>query len=147
MNRGLLVFAVLLIIIGAAFNVIQALIIGLFLLFPAVLTTPRPRTQRIPSSQAPSTRRIAPRPPPVIEPPVMQAPPDLAVPMVAAASQVRQQPTFSPALFPNPIFPTLSKLPAATGVPSKESNERPTEQRDELLEFGALIALLRLAFG
>lgn len=147
MNRGLLVFAVILIVIGAAFNVIQALIIGLFLLFPAILTTPRPRTRRIPSSQAPPTRRIAPRPPPIIERPVVQAPPDLAMSVVAAASQVRQQPTFSPALFPNPMFPTLSRLPAAAGIPSKDTNERPTEQREELLEFGALIALLRLALG
>jgi hypothetical protein len=146
MNRGLLAFAVFLIVIGASFNVIQALIIGLFLLFPAVLTTPKPRSQRIPSSQVPSPRRIAPRPPPVIEKPVVEAPPDVALPMVTAASQVRQQPTFSPALFPNPIFPTLSKIPLSTVAP-REAEKQPTEQREELLEFGALIALLRLAFG
>jgi hypothetical protein len=144
MNRGLLIFAILLILTGAFLNEYFISIFGFFLLFPAILSSRRPRQSRPPVSKEPQSRRVIPKPPPVYEP---QPPVQTPVLTPPPPAQVKQpQPTYSAALFPNVMFPSLS-----TALPSiqrpKESAEQSSTQRDELLEVGALLTLLRLVLG
>jgi len=56
------------------------------------------------------------------------------------------QPSFSAPLFPTSIFPSLS-LQVPTGHALKEAKSEPPIPRDEVLELGALLALVKLVFG
>jgi hypothetical protein len=67
-----------------------------------------------------------------------------------AVSSSEQQPTFyAPALFPTPMFPSLFGMTTAQAptTPMKESEHKKPQEQDELIEVGALLALLKLAFG
>jgi hypothetical protein len=66
-------------------------------------------------------------------------------------SPVPSQPSFSAPLFPTSIFP-ISVVPSASQqIPSaqavKEARSEAPSSRDEVLELGALLALIKLAFG
>jgi hypothetical protein len=54
--------------------------------------------------------------------------------------------SYSPSLFPTPMFPSFSQPLPGTTQP-KESQEHPPNERDELVEVGAIVALLKVAFG
>jgi hypothetical protein len=53
---------------------------------------------------------------------------------------------YSPPLFPTSMFPSLS-MPTAYRPQAPEHKEGRASETDELLEFGLLIAVLRLALG
>jgi len=54
----------------------------------------------------------------------------------------------SSALFPSAMFPTLSlAIPTTPGAPVGETAPNQPEPRDELLELGALLVLLRVLSG
>jgi len=57
-----------------------------------------------------------------------------------------QTPTYAQALFPLPMFPPMSYGTYAAPTP-REPREKKPEDRDELVEVGAIVALLKLAFG
>jgi hypothetical protein len=156
MNRSLLVFSIILILLGIGFDYLISLF-GLFLLFPALLSSPRPRPQGTPTGSG----QQAPRPGPAMDTTpamdtVLETAPawgavstPVAPVAVAPASTLPpppSQPSFSAPLFPTSIFPTLSQqMPAAQAL--KEPRSEPPASRDEVLELGGLLALVKLIFG
>jgi len=167
MNRGLLVFSVLLILLGLSLNAYIISILGFFLLFPALLSTPRPRPPGVPTGsgqQAPepapvmesaSVAETAPEPAPIMETTSERAPGwgTLSTPVaprtVAPTSMPPlppSQPSFSAPLFPTNIFPSTSQqMPTAQVL--KEARSESPAPRDEVLELGALLTLMKLIFG
>lgn|GEM_PF-606764 len=161
MNRSLLVFSILLILLGLSFSVYIISILGFFLLFPALLSSPRPRPQGAPTGsgqQAPEPAPVmetAPEPAPVMETISEHAPVwgTLSTPTasrtVAPTSMPPlppSQPLFSAPLFPTSIFPSASQqMPTAQAL--KETKSEAPAPRDEVLELGALLALMKLIFG
>ena len=144
MNRGLLAFAIFLIVVGGLFGLIAVAFFGVILLIPALVTTPRryPRTPA-PTTTAPPTRIT---PPPRAAQAVSTKPSTPS--STPSAPVVTSQPTatvsFSAPLFPHAIFPTLG-LPVAGASPSEA--QPPPSQRDELLEIGAIYLALRILQG
>jgi len=142
MNRGLLIFALLLVFLGIGFGLYLLSFFGLLLLIPALLSTPRPSSPPAPTQAKQETRRIA---PPAAKQP--ETAPQTASQMAMAATPFPvQQQSYSPPLFPTPMFPSLSQTaiqPQPRGVPA---SEKPATQ-DELLEAGAILLLLRLISG
>jgi hypothetical protein len=56
------------------------------------------------------------------------------------------QPSFSAPLFPTSIFPSaLQQIPSAQAL--KETKREAPASRDEVIELGILLALMKLAFG
>jgi len=161
MNRSLLVFSILLIVLGLGFGEYIISILGFFLLFPALLSSPRPRPPGAPTGpgqQAPEPAPVmekAPEPAPVMETISERAPVwgTLSTPVaprtVAPASMSPlppSQPIFSAPLFPTSIFPSASQqMPTAQAL--KETRSESPASRDEVLELGALLALMKLVFG
>jgi hypothetical protein len=146
MNRGLLGFSILLIFIGFVSGYYAISLLGIFLFFPAILTTPRSKTQRAPVSTSQPPRRIAPREVPPV-PQFTPAQPEAAKPAPPTPLPASQpQANYSPSLFPNPMFPSFSQ-PLTGQQPPAEKKDQPQGSRDELLEAGALLTLLKLALG
>ena len=151
LNRDLFGFAILLVLLGIGFGIYTISFIGLLLMIPAFLARSRRKTAgpSVPAKQLPP-RRISP-------PPVRQAEPWVSTqkqtvvaptPTYApshAPSATTQTPTFEVPIFPNSMFPSLS--PALATVPSQESTGPKPTQQDELLQIGAVLALLRFALG
>jgi hypothetical protein len=52
--------------------------------------------------------------------------------------------SYSSPLFPNPILPTLNPLPASQQVAPKTEAQ---PQKDEVFEFGLIVALLKFIGG
>ncbi|MDG7008905.1 MAG: hypothetical protein JRN06_11855 [Nitrososphaerota archaeon] len=146
MNRNLLLFAIFLIVLGAGFNFYPLSLFGLIMLIPALMapSRPVPRPTGAPTRQ--EVRRIA--PPPRPEPTPVQPKP-AAVPQASVMMSPTQQPSpytsYSPALFPSAIFPSLS--PSVAAPPQSTVAAQKPAERDELLETGAVLALVRLIFG
>jgi len=143
-NRGLLVLSVLLIILGIGSGLYFASLFGFILLFPAILPG-RPRSNPIPVKTQPIPRRIAP-PPQMLK--VSSTPPSAPTPAYAPSTPLQLQTgaaTFAPPLFPTNIFPTLSLSPPT--AEAKTSAPEQKNDRDDLLEFGAILAIIRLALG
>ena len=149
MNRNLAIFSLLLILVGLAFGLYLIAFFGFLLIIPAFLVPQNPpgRPPRAPPPPAP--RRITPpaetKPEPVAAPPSQE----MAMPSPSYSSSSTMQQTYSPALFPSPMLPSLSQVPGlASAQPPKEASAMKQEgSRDELVEMGAILALLKLAFG
>jgi hypothetical protein len=144
MNRDLFGFAILLILVGIGFGIYLISFVGLLLMIPAFLARPRQKTGGSPSQQ---TRRISPPPVRQAEPWVSTAQPKAATPAPAPApaDAPATTPTYGVPLFPTSMFPSLTMTPAPQA--SQEATAEKPTQRDELLEIGAILALLRFAFG
>jgi hypothetical protein len=54
--------------------------------------------------------------------------------------------SYSGALFPSPILPALSQI-TPVPRPTKEKEQQSQGERDELVEVGAMLALLKLILG
>jgi hypothetical protein len=54
--------------------------------------------------------------------------------------------SYTPALFPAPLLPSLSTM-GSMQQPAKMAQEPEREGRDELVEVGAMLAILKLVFG
>jgi len=54
--------------------------------------------------------------------------------------------SYTPALFPSPLLPSLSVM-GSTPPPAKAPQEVKREGQDEVVEIGAMLALLKLVFG
>jgi len=172
MNRNLLIFSIIMILAGLTISP-YILLIGLFLLFPALLVPSNPPPQRPPPSQGQQpVRRHAPQPAPTYEPssaPALQTAqaPQQMVPAAPIPTTQISGMSYSPPLFPTSMFPSssqstpMSMFPSTTLFSSTGQLQRETpgpqaargahaesrEPKDELLELGALLALLKLAFG
>jgi hypothetical protein len=151
MNRNLFGFGLLIILVGIGSGFYLLSLIGLVIMIPALLapskipTRPSPGTRQSPGTVRRETRRII--PPPVTrqpEPTPSQPQHQLAIPTTAAPQM--STPTFSQPLFPNSIFPSLS-LVSGPVHPQGSSTPVKSSERDEVLEIGAILAFLRIAFG
>ncbi|HEV2139424.1 MAG TPA: hypothetical protein VGR53_11365 [Nitrososphaerales archaeon] len=145
MNRDLFGFAILLVLLGIGFGIYLISFFGLLLMIPAFLARPRQKTGTpLPVRQ--QARRISP-------PPVRQAEPWVSATQSKAAAPApapepattTPTPTFGVPIFPTSMFPPLS----ITSAPPTLNEAPPVKstQEDELLEIGAILALLRFAFG
>ena len=142
MNKNLVIFGAFLIVLGAGFGYYLISLFGLLILIPALMAPSRP-VSRLPTSAKEEPRRIAPKPQPMpaqVQPPASQ--PAVAVPISEPSPYV----SYSLALFPNSMFPSLSLSATAQPQPASEAPAKAAE-RDELIETGALLALLRLFVG
>jgi hypothetical protein len=161
LNKSLLAFAIVLIVGGVIIGISLLILLGVFLLIPGLLTTPK--TQ----SKIPVSKKEPPPPPRRISPP--SAPQAPAAPAAPAPEYLQSSPAqppatapmtsydfskvsasstqgFTPALFPAAIFPPMSGQ-TNYRTPQVEPRERQQNQNDELLELGLLIAVLRLTSG
>lgn len=155
MNRSLLVFSILLILVGISLGAFIVAALGFFLLLPALFSTPRPRPQGTPTGSGQQAPEPAPGRAPVIETspepaPFMESVTRPVAPRTFAPASMAplppSQPSFSAPLFPTSIFPSTSQqLP--TGQALKEARSEAPDSRDEVLELGALLALMKLVFG
>ncbi|MBI3859757.1 MAG: hypothetical protein HY296_05940 [Thaumarchaeota archaeon] len=147
-NRPLVALSIFLIISGALFGGYAVSAIGLILFMVAVASGSRiPRTTVPSGSTTLPPGRVA--PPQRIIPKVetsFLAPPPASSPSAPSPAPFQKEDTYTGALFPTSIFPALSPMQSpSTRLPP----ERPGQagERDQLLEFGAIIAFLKLAFG
>ena len=143
LNRSLLVFAILLVLLGFGSNFYLLSLFGVLLLIPAFLSSSRPpKMGRTPVSTKQETRRIAP-------PPIQHyeaAAPSVSPRAVNEIPSTTPSSTFAPALFPTSMFPFLSQT-VYRPEPTRETAEEKVNQRDDVLEIGTILALLRLALG
>ena len=140
MNLGLLFFAVLLIIAGAATGSLFVSLFGVILVVAAAL--PARRGTRIPQRQ-PSPTRPSPQarvtPPPVK---MARAPEPQVPPPPQPRSTETSQTSATAAVFPSTLFPaqTLSPPLKYEATPEARKGEPP----DEFLTLVALLGLLRI---
>lgn len=142
MNRNLFAFAFLLILLGLGFNFYLLAFFGLLMLIPAFLSSTRPRMRPTPTSVKQEPRRIT---PPLVRQPevaLSQTQPKSTV----VAPSAEQPVTYSPSLFPTSMFPAHTQL-GTSPQPIRETGAVKPAERDELLEVGTMLILLRLALG
>ncbi|MDG7008306.1 MAG: hypothetical protein JRN06_08685 [Nitrososphaerota archaeon] len=145
MNKNLAYFSIFLILIGIGFGIYLVLFLGVLLLIPALLSSARFPT-RSPPTPSQSPRRITPTAPaqptvPSSEQQPMATPAMYGTPMYSPT----QYQGYSGSLFPGTMFPSLSQVgppPTATSQPPPSGQER-----DGLLEIGAILAVLKLLSG
>jgi len=65
---------------------------------------------------------------------------------MAAVQPAMQAQSYTPALFPSPMFPSLAGM-GSTPPAAKEAPTPKPDGRDELVEVGTMLALLKLVFG
>ncbi|MDG6898575.1 MAG: hypothetical protein JRN24_02440 [Nitrososphaerota archaeon] len=140
MNKNLVIFGAFLIVLGAGVGYYLISLFGLLILIPAVIAPSRP-VSRLPTSAKEEPKRIAPKPQPM--PTQVRSPPPT---MVESQTPPGAYVSYSPALFPNSMFPSLSLSAAAEPQPASAATAK-TAERDELIETGAMLALLRLLVG
>jgi hypothetical protein len=143
LNRNLVVFSFFLVLLGVAFNFYLLSFFGLLLMIPAFLSPPRTAPRKAPVPPRPEFRRITPLPP---TRPSMEALAARPTPKVVAPPPPVVQPqTYTPALFPTSMFPSLSQMGNLPQPPSGAA-ERSAE-RDGLVEAGAILVLVKLLVG
>ena len=163
MNKNLLVFALFLIILGVASGIYLLSLFGIILMVPAALPSSR-RTQTPPQPTRPSQpqpwsapRRVpseARRPPmaPTPQPQTMATrtqPSQPSPTQMQPYSQVQpssQMLPYSPALFPGSIFPPVY-APGTQVSPPASTEAKKSPERDDLVEAGAVLLLLKLFLG
>ena len=143
-----MIFAVFLVVIGIGSGFYLLTFFGLLVLIPVLLSPSRPTTR----PQPPSTqtrpreqpRRIA---PPPVQPYATATPPEQPAAALSPIPPPSAPSTaYSGALFPTSMFPPMSQM--GTIPPQvKEGSPKKPEERDELVEVGTILALLKLAFG
>jgi len=161
-NRELLVISVLLILFGVGSGLPILFILGFFLLFPALLLSSKPIPPKPPigASQQPPKRSSPPSPKLLqaqAQTPAMESgPTPLAASYASYASVQTPQISYSPSLFPSNIFPSIlqATTPMSSGAPQSGEvsqvtmRERETrEPREDLLEIGAILLLVKLVSG
>ena len=159
MNRNLLVFSLFIIVAGLAFGLYIISFFGLLLLIPALVAPTRPPTRNAPTQPTqpqpqPWGRVIPPRsrsPPPIPSPRTERVAPPAPAMASTTTSYLPPSPppaqpiSYAPALFPSPLLPPMSI--ASSPQPAKPPQETKPEGRDELVEAGALLAILKLILG
>jgi hypothetical protein len=152
------------VLLGASTGISYLFLLGFFLLFPALLVPSKPQVGTPPTVPGrPLPRRVSAKPAPTLdvehqapEPPseaavaakpVAPPPVPAQFPSQSAGGQALQ-PTFSAPIFPAPMFPIALPGNQGTQTPRLAGREQGRrEEDDEVLGFGALLALLKLAFG
>jgi hypothetical protein len=142
--------AIILILIGGFTNILVS-VFGFLLLFPALFTPSKKPSPKQPYSKPVEQRADRPTwssaPSRPAESPVVQ-PPSQAMAAEVPYQVMSAESSSSSALFPNAMFPTLSlAIPTTAGAAAGEPVPSRPETRDELLEFGALLVVLRMLSG
>jgi hypothetical protein len=152
LNRNLLLFSLFLIILGLGFGIYLVSLFGVLMLIPALTAKSRPPPRPVTPSPRQESRRIIPlaRPEPSPAPQGMSSPPGVEAqpkPMVMTSSpQPSAYQNYSPAIFPNSMFSYLSPSPNVPTHPPETQAKKPSE-KDELIETGAMLAILKLLLG
>ena len=131
--------ATIVILLGAGLGFYPLIFVGLILLIPALMSPSRPPVRGAPTPPPPrqETRRIV--PPTPHEKSIATPAPHFGPAPPAPQPHVAPQ-----ALFPMPMFPSLSQMGAP---PEPEPATKTQEGRDEVVEVGVMLALMKLAFG
>ncbi len=138
----MLAFAAILIFFGLAAGFPFVAVIGFVLLFPALIIPSRPPLPgKVEQKRSEPTRSA-----PATMPTARQAPPVTPAGMDVQHVSMSSQPSASAALFPNVIFPSLSPVPAAPSAP-QAAKEGAAEQRDEVVELGFILAVVKALVG
>jgi hypothetical protein len=152
LNKNLVYFSIFLIFIGIGFGIYLISLLGAILLIPGLLSPTRLPAPRIPApASAKPPRRIIPPTPahptaPASEPQPMATSPSYTSVSSASMDTPMQYQGYTGPLFPAPMFPSLSQMgapPSVTIQPPPPTNQG----RDELLEVGAILAVLKLLSG
>lgn len=155
LNRNLFVFSLFLVVVGLGSGLYLISFFGLLLLIPALVSPSQAPGRRGPpqSPQQPRSqtrvplRQPAPRPPSTAQVPMSEPPSAQPMTLEMSSTPSPMQPiSYAPALFPSTMFPSLSTM-GSTGPPAMVPQEAKREGRDELVEVGAMLALLKLVFG
>ncbi|HKT22043.1 MAG TPA: hypothetical protein VJR06_05470 [Nitrososphaerales archaeon] len=146
MNRNLLLFSFFLILLGVGFDFYLVSFFGVLLLIPAFMAPSRTAPRPAQTTASPGARRIGPPPKPQVAAQQAQPEPQPQSRMMPPAAQPGQSLPYSPALFPTSMFPSLS-LSGGTNPQPVDSNAKQPSERDELIETGAMLALLKLLFS
>jgi Na+-transporting methylmalonyl-CoA/oxaloacetate decarboxylase gamma subunit len=147
LNRNLVLFAFFLIVLGVGLDFYLISFFGLLVLIPAFMAPSRTAPRPVPAPAKPEVRRIG--PPPKPRPTAEQAQPEVqpqTTTTLPASQQLGPALAYSPALFPNSLFPPMS-LSGSPAAPPAELAAKKTPERDELVEAGALLAFFKLFFG
>ncbi|MDG6953322.1 MAG: hypothetical protein JRN71_05895 [Nitrososphaerota archaeon] len=150
MNRNLLVFGLLLVVTGIFVGFYVISIFGLLMLVPALMASPRPPPSppvSRPARETPGTIIPPLNPQPTAEQPARQGT-GVSAPaiMMASTPSSQSQSYFSPALFPGTLLPSLSLSMGTPKTTSEPTSEGPA-RGDEVVEVGAILALVRLLLG
>jgi len=160
LNRNLFVFSLLLVLAGIAVGFYLISFIGFILMIPSLLSPSRPpagppaRTGSAPPQTQPRQipRRVSPPQVPQQQQvtPTTPAKAEVAMPPLYSASSpspmASSMASYSSALFPSPILPALSQI-TPVPRPTKEKEQQNQGERDELVEVGTMLALLKLILG
>jgi hypothetical protein len=153
MNKSVVYLAIFLIVVGLAFNFYLVSLIGLLFLLPGLAAPSRPPARLPTSTPKPPPRRVIPQQPyrqPAQQPSQQGssvAATQPAQPMAAVAPAPPPQPQgYSAALFPAQMFPTLNPIIQPVQM-AKEASIAKHEGKDELVEVGTMLALLKLVLG
>jgi hypothetical protein len=158
LNTSVVAFAAVLIFGGIVLGVDLIVVLGVFLLIAGLLASPK-KQSKIPVSktnQPSQPSRVSAQPSysphPKAEPPMAaQMPMQAQQPAYTLMSGTPMpsptlQSGYAPPLFPTAIFPTLS-LASTYRQPESKEKQPPPSERDELLEFGLLLAVFKLVSG
>jgi len=146
------VFAILLVLVGAGTTFYFLSALGVILVIASLIPGPRGSYPPRPSQTQtpPPPRRIMPS----VPKPVEQSPTSTPVqaPQVPYQSSIQAPNSttllnYSPALFPTSMFPTLTLQASMPSAAEKATQKQHPAEKDDLLEFGTILALFRLALG
>ena len=145
LHRNLLLFSLILIGLGLASGYYLVIFFGILMLFPALSAPsrppPRPSPGGTPVKQEP--RRII--PPSPSNPPQQASSPSPPSEPMATAPAAQQSQMYTPILFPTSMFPSLSSY--STPPPPAKATGAKHDERDELVETGAILVILKLLLG
>jgi len=136
------------IVVGAFLGVYLVSFLGLLVLIPALVASSNPPPRPQPSSARQPPRRVI--PPQAMEAKAEVAPPSQSMSgqMSMAATPAPTQPqTYSPALFPSSFMPTLTQMSTYPQMTREPQGPKKQEERDELVEVGTILVLLKLVLG
>ena len=148
LNRNLLVFSLFMIVVGVFFGFYLVSFLGLLVLIPALVASSNPPPRPQPSSAKQPPRRVT--PPQATDAKAEVAPPVQSMSgqmSIAAIPPPTQPQTYSPALFPSSFMPTLSQMGTYPQMTREPQGPKKQEERDELVEVGSILVLLKLVFG
>lgn len=151
-NRNLLLFSLLLVLLGYLSGYTVLVAFGILLFIPALFIPSRTKPPAPPTGKqgASQPRRVQPATNLDTPSPVQSTEAVAVVVQQAIASRIAYSPdvAVSAPLFPGPMFPSLTPVMgqySGTTAKVEKVEERRGESRDELLELVALVALFKLA--
>ena len=146
MNRTLLLFALFLVVVGVGLGFYLISLFGFLILIPALMAPSKRPPVPVSAPPKREAKRISPlpQPQPTAAPEAVEAKPP--PPMTTPPPRPTDYQSFSPAIFPNSMFSYLSPSSVAPAAQPAVAAKKDTE-RDELIETGAMLAILKFLLG